>query len=120
MIITVVLRIADSTRHVGYFFICGETNEVMRGKSGPRSAHWTCACALLLLVFAVTVAHGAGPAKPQGANTAAKGTLIWSDEFNGPDGSMPDPDSPLCHPHDSFSRSGCTEGLRAEDAFPSI
>jgi beta-glucanase (GH16 family) len=44
-------------------------------------------CAAFLLCLSAVAARAAGPARPQ-AN--AKGTLIWSDEFNGPDGSMPD------------------------------
>lgn len=48
-------------------------------------------CALCMLCLIAGAAHGAGPAKPQNSGAAAKGTLIWSDEFNGPDGSMPDP-----------------------------
>jgi beta-glucanase (GH16 family) len=43
------------------------------------------------LGFGAIAAHAGGP-KKSGAESAEKArTLIWSDEFNGPDGSMPDP-----------------------------
>jgi beta-glucanase (GH16 family) len=49
-------------------------------------------CALSLLCLCAATAHSAGPAMPQSSGAASKGTLIWSDEFDGPEGSMPDPD----------------------------
>lgn len=43
-----------------------------------------------LLVVVTATAYGSG--NTRGGNTAdGKWTLVWSDEFNGPDGSMPDP-----------------------------
>jgi beta-glucanase (GH16 family) len=59
-----------------------------RLKPGVQSALFT---ALILLFLAVSV-RAAGPTKPQNPDSAGKDrTLIWSDEFNGPDGAMPDP-----------------------------
>jgi beta-glucanase (GH16 family) len=47
-------------------------------------------CALAMLVL--FVAAGARAQSPQIASSTAGGrTLVWSDEFNGPDGSAPDP-----------------------------
>ncbi len=60
-------------------------------KARSRFVHGVSVCALLLQMFGATVARGAGPAKPQRGDTPAKGTLIWNDEFNGTDGSVPDP-----------------------------
>ena len=46
--------------------------------------------AVATLVFSAAVAHGA--AKAQSAESPSSGrTLVWSDEFNEQDGSMPDP-----------------------------
>ena len=48
-------------------------------------------CAWVTLGFCMAGAQYAGGQKPPSADTTGKkGTLIWSDEFNGPDGSAPD------------------------------
>lgn len=47
---------------------------------------------LVILLIAAVAANGKGANGSQKVNNVSKGrTLIWSDEFNGPDGSMPDP-----------------------------
>jgi beta-glucanase (GH16 family) len=55
---------------------------------------------LLLAAFALlgsalglgaVAAHAGGPKKTAADSSSKARTLIWSDEFNGPDGSMPDP-----------------------------
>jgi beta-glucanase (GH16 family) len=48
-------------------------------------------CVIVLLIPCAP-SRGAEPKKPQSSDARAKGlTLVWSDEFNGPDGSAPDP-----------------------------
>ncbi|HUI40945.1 MAG TPA: glycoside hydrolase family 16 protein [Terriglobia bacterium] len=47
--------------------------------------------ALLLLACAPALARTKARHKPQPAKQRPKGALMWSDEFNGPDGSAPDP-----------------------------
>ena len=50
-----------------------------------------CAIGLLNLV-AAAAGQSAAAKQPSNGDTSANGrTLIWSDEFNGPDGSRPDP-----------------------------
>lgn len=45
-----------------------------------------------LLTLAATSANGTGAKKPQRVDSLSRGrALVWSDEFNGPDGTMPDP-----------------------------
>jgi beta-glucanase (GH16 family) len=47
---------------------------------------------LALLLFAAANAYGLGAKQEGKGKTESKNwTLVWSDEFNGPDGSMPDP-----------------------------
>jgi beta-glucanase (GH16 family) len=55
-----------------------------------RSSHaFICAIVMLSLCAA---SRSAEPKKGQSGDAGAKGlTLVWSDEFNGPDGSAPDP-----------------------------
>jgi beta-glucanase (GH16 family) len=53
-----------------------------------RFAHFALGSALLLTMLGVCKST-AGDASPQDDNSAW--TLVWSDEFNGPDGSRPDP-----------------------------
>jgi beta-glucanase (GH16 family) len=49
-------------------------------------------CAAILLFVCAVACRAAGPGKPQAADAAGKDrTLVWSDEFNAPDGSQPDP-----------------------------
>jgi beta-glucanase (GH16 family) len=61
----------------------------LREKSGFAFSAWT--VGLLVLLPALTAA-GSGPKKPHDADLGRNGrTLLWSDEFNGPSGSAPDP-----------------------------
>jgi beta-glucanase (GH16 family) len=46
--------------------------------------------AMATLLFFAAVAHGATKAQSAGS-PGSRRTLVWSDEFNGPDGSIPDP-----------------------------
>jgi beta-glucanase (GH16 family) len=50
-----------------------------------------CAIGLLNLVAAGAAQSAAAKQPPSGDTSAIGRTLIWSDEFNGPDGSRPDP-----------------------------
>src|SRR5580658_1258641 len=48
-------------------------------------------CVIALLSLCAT-SRSAEPKKPQSGDASVKRfTLVWSDEFNGPDGSAPDP-----------------------------
>ncbi len=47
---------------------------------------------ILLMLFPAVAAQGAGPQKPHRAGLGSPyGSLVWSDEFNGPNGGAPDP-----------------------------
>jgi beta-glucanase (GH16 family) len=67
-----------------------EKGAIFRMKSCIESA----LIALVALSFLSTAtAFGSGAEHAKKTKTAHKGwTLVWSDEFNGPDGSMPDPE----------------------------
>ncbi|MGA7339109.1 MAG: glycoside hydrolase family 16 protein [Terracidiphilus sp.] len=61
-------------------------------KSGSWFARSVGVCAHFMLAVSTMAAHASGPPKPQSTDSASKNrALIWSDEFNGPDGSLPDP-----------------------------
>jgi beta-glucanase (GH16 family) len=47
-------------------------------------------CAVAALILFAAVAYGAAKAQSAGSPSSGR-TLVWSDEFNGSDGSMPDP-----------------------------
>ncbi len=57
----------------------------------PRFALATIAVLGSALAVSAAGAYAGGPKKTAADSAARARTLIWSDEFNGPDGSMPDP-----------------------------
>jgi beta-glucanase (GH16 family) len=57
-----------------------------------KSGFGGCAAFAILLFLALNVVSGSGAQGPRKVEPAGKHQfLVWSDEFNGPDGSLPDP-----------------------------
>jgi beta-glucanase (GH16 family) len=70
------------------------TSHVIEGPALRRSPGFSLATIAVLgyaLAFGAAGAYAGSPKKATADSSAKARTLIWSDEFNGPEGSMPDP-----------------------------